>query len=177
MTQLSRQVRDIRKTAEIKLKETIAGSGEQVKGVLVDAIYERYGYSDRSYVDNRLKVNVQPSQLELIVYARHRVSSAINFVQSPVYRQSVNPKTPNKLVLSGYMGAFIRGKTSHWKGAFIFQGKNNNELLGYRDKGQTTRDIPSVPYGPSIAGSLAVVSDSVQPFVVQMLSKKLERSI
>ncbi|KZN58532.1 hypothetical protein N473_26385 [Pseudoalteromonas luteoviolacea CPMOR-1] len=177
MTKLSRQIRDIRKTAEIKLKQTITDSGEQVKSELVDAIYDRYGFQDKSYVNERLKLDIQPSQLELIVYARHRVSSAINFVKDPVYRQSVNPKTPNKLVTAGYIGAFLRGKTSHWKGAFIFQGKNNNVLLGYREKGQTTRDIPDVPYGPSVAGALGVVSDSVEPFVVQMLTKKFERSL
>ncbi|KZN57933.1 hypothetical protein N473_26625 [Pseudoalteromonas luteoviolacea CPMOR-1] len=177
MTKLSRQIRDMRTTAQVKLKQTITDSGEQVKGELVNAIYDRYGFQDRSYIGDRLQLKVQPSQLELIIFARHRVSSAINFVQDPVYRRSVNPKTPNKLVIAGYMGAFLRGKTSHWKGAFIFQGKNNNVLLGYRDKGQTTRDIPDVPYGPSVAGSLAVIKDDVEPFVVQMLTKKFERSL
>ncbi|MBQ4836042.1 hypothetical protein [Pseudoalteromonas luteoviolacea] len=175
MSKLTTQVRDLKLTAKIALEKTVLGSSEQVKSQVVSAIHDRYAFSERSYIEDRIDLKVDPNLLEITVFARHRISNAINFIQDTVYRNSVNPRTPNKLVLSGYIGEFLRGKQSHWKGAFIFVGKSNNSLLAYRNKGETTRDIPNVSYGPSIAGSLAVVSDQVEPLVIQMLTKKYNK--
>ncbi|TMN34138.1 hypothetical protein [Pseudoalteromonas sp. S2755] len=170
---LSSELAELRYSSTRSLFSAMSQSGQFAKNVLVDAIYERYSFKHREYIDQRLAVTTDIQIPELRVSARHRLSSALNFVQQPVYRQS---KTiSGKQVLAGYMGAFLRGKTSHWGGAFTFVGKNNNLLLGYRDKGDKDRGIPSVPYGPSIAGAMANVRDGSYSKVIEHINKRYEK--
>lgn len=161
-----------REALELALYQTSSFAKQE----LTNRIYERYNFNRRSYVADRLVVDVDTRYLQFSVSARHRVSSAIHFIESPVYRRSKNKRTPNKQVLAGYTGSFLRGKTSHWKGAFVFTGLKGNTLLGYRD-GQRTRNVPEVPYGPSVMGAMVNIRDDAVDPVMQHLSKMYQKAL
>tara|TARA_B100000700_G_scaffold161345_1_gene178650 strand:- start:17207 stop:17737 length:531 start_codon:yes stop_codon:yes gene_type:complete len=174
---LSPTIGKLKKAQQAALASAVTGSGEHAKSVLVNAIYDRYAFKMRDYISQRLALSVDHRFAELRVSARHRITNAINFVEEPVYRQSKNPRTPSKMVLDGYMGAFLRGKTSHWGGAFTFVGKNNNLLLAYREKGDLSREIPDVSYGPSVAGALVNVREQAYPQVMKHIQKHYQREL
>lgn len=159
------------------LEVAITQTAEFAHNKLVDAIYDRYNYRYRGYIDERINLNVDSKDPAFSVSARMRKSNAANFIDSPVYRNSKNQRTPGKQVLAGYTGAFLRGQMSHWKGAFLFTGNNGNLLLGYRKKGVKTREIPEVSYGPSIAGALGVVKDDQVNPVMDHLSKMYQKAL
>ncbi|NRA78332.1 MAG: hypothetical protein HRU18_08985 [Pseudoalteromonas sp.] len=156
---------DLKKQNTSALRVAITKSAPLAQQALSLAIYDKYNFKLKDYVDDNLKLSTDSKNLEFRVSARHRVTNAIEFVIDPIYRASKT--TPGKQVLAGYTGAYLRGKVSTWRGAFIFKGKSNNTLLAYRKKGEKWRDIPNqLPFGPSVAGAFGVIKEDTAPSII-----------
>lgn len=153
------------------LEVAVTQTAEFAHNKLVDAIYDRYNFRFRDYIAERITLKIDTKELEFRVASRMRKSSSVNFMEGPVYRKSKNKRTPNKQVIGGYTGSYLRGKTNHWRGAFLFTGLNGNLLMGYRNQGVKGREIPEVSYGVSVGGALGVVKDKqVDPVMTHLLN-------
>ena len=93
------------------LKVAITKSAPLAKQSFSTAVYDRYNFRLKSYVDDNLDLSVDTSKLELKVSARQRLTNAIEFVVDPLYRES--KMIPGKQVLAGYTGSYLRGKVKH----------------------------------------------------------------
>lgn len=172
---LSEQLLALKTRNDSALKSAVAQSSRYADALLKDAIFERYNFSDKGYLEQHMELSVDHNAPEFRVSARMRKSNAINFMDAPQYRAS--KVTAGKQVLAGYTGAFLRGKLSHWRGAFIFKGQNGNMLMAYRQKGDKNRKIPGISYGPSVAGALAVVKDDATAQVMQHIAKLYRKQL
>jgi hypothetical protein len=170
LKQLSNKIASLKGLNEAALRAAIAETGTFAEKTLVDAAYKRYGFKTKSYIAKRVHLEISEEQAR--VYARYRKSNSRQFMVSPVYRSSRNKRTPGKQVLAGYTVAYLRDKINHFPGAFFFHGKSNNVLMAYRGKGDTTKGIPEVMYGPSVAGAIQQVSDISEPTISQYLEKR-----
>ena len=156
---------DLKKQNTAALRVAITKAAPIAQQTLATAVYDRYNFKLKNYVDDNLKLSIDSKNLEFKVSARNRVTNAIEFVLDPIYRASKT--TPGKQVLAGYTGSYLRGKVSNWRGAFIFTGKSNNTLLAYRKQGEKWRDIPNqLPFGPSVAGAFGVIKDDTSPAII-----------
>lgn len=156
---------ELKQQNKAALAVAITKSAPAAQRSFVDAVYDKYNFKLRDYVDDNLILSIDSKNLEFKVSARHRVTNAIEFVINPLYRASKT--TPGKQVLAGYTGAYLRGKASTWRGAFLFTGKSNNTLLAYRNQGEKWRDIPNkLPFGPSVSGAFGVVKEDTAPSIM-----------
>lgn len=139
----------------------------------VDSIYRRYGYADRMYVNQHLSVRFNKSGLEARIVGRYRPSTISRFVTNQLTRTGKNGRN----VSAGLRVSVLRNQATTWRTAFLFRGRNGNELVSVRYKGEKWRKIKRSMYGPSVAGSFASVRESIEPEIVAHLQKTYQRLI
>jgi len=161
---------DKQKPAIARALQSTAAMG---RDLAVDAIFKRYGYADRSYVDQHLSIRLNEAKLEARIIGRYRPSTISRFVTKGLTRASKT--APTRPVAAGLRVSVMRNKVSTWRTAFLFRGRNGNELVTIRYKGEKWRKIPRSQYGPSVAGSFAAVRQSLEPVLVDHLRTTFQR--
>lgn len=136
----------------------------------IDTVMQRYAFKQRSYVEDNIQSKLRKKDTTLTISGRYRASTAMRFEQTPQYIAGKNGSRR----LNGIMVALLRGKSSLWSGAFYFTGRNNNALMGYREKGALGRGNFSVKYGPSIAASFGYQREVIGPQILDYLTKQLK---
>lgn len=139
----------------------------------VDAIYKRYGYADRAYVEQHLSARNNPAQYEARIIGRYRPSTISRFVTKALTRPSKT--SPSRPVAAGLRVSVMRNKLSAWRTAFLFRGRSDNELVTVRYKGEKWRKIPRSLYGPSVAGCFAGVREDLEPILLEHLKTNFQR--
>ncbi|OUL59264.1 hypothetical protein [Pseudoalteromonas ulvae] len=171
---LGTRLLELKQQNETALRSAVANTASFAHTQFTNAIYQRYNFKQRDYVAERLNTGISLNNIELTISARQRLTNAIEFANSPLYRQGKQ----GQQVLAGYSGAYLRAKSATWRGAFSFIGKNGNLLMAYRKKGETWRDIPNqLPYGPSVAGAFGVIKDDTAPAIVDHLVKLYQQAL
>jgi hypothetical protein len=69
----------------------------------------------------------------------------------------------------------MRNRADNWRSAFLFKGRNGNQLVAVRLRGEKWRKIPKSYYGPSVAGGFGVVRDSLEPVLLKHLAATYQR--
>lgn len=173
---VSKELRRMRSQQEPAIAQAIKDTAIYGQIAAVDAVFNRYGFKSRSYVDDNIKVEVEPRWLMARVYSRYRASTLTRFVNT---RRTRNAKTkPARQVSSGYSISLLRNKFHIFRGAFQFTGRNGNALMAIRDKGDNSwRDIQQASYGPSVAGSFGVIRSEIDEKISHYLRNRYTQHI
>ncbi|WP_137225385.1 hypothetical protein [Shewanella sp. MEBiC00475] len=162
-----KRMRDAQSPAINSAIDDAAKFGQQLA---VDAIFNKYGFKSKSYVEQHFSVSINPKTLTASVSARMRASSLTRFA-SPRYK--VGKRSAR--VAGGFSINVIRNKPVLFSGAFTVIGRNGNQLMFSRKKGDNSwRSLngQKALYGPSVAGSFGYMRDDLQPPIIAHLRKK-----
>lgn len=136
----------------------------------VDAIFNRYGFNSRSYIEQHLDVSVEPTQLKGVITARYRASTFTRFAK-PLTRTGKSGGSR----ADGHMISALRNQPTWFKGTFTVIGKNGNQIMFQRQKGDNSwRKLKGQKslYGPSVAGSFSKIRDAIEPPIIAYLRNK-----
>ncbi|PKG80585.1 hypothetical protein CXF80_18185 [Shewanella sp. Actino-trap-3] len=136
----------------------------------VDAIFNKYGFKSKSYVEQHFSVSINPKTLTASISARMRASTLTRFA-SPRYK--VGKRAAR--VAGGFSINVIRNQPVWFSGAFTVIGRNGNQLMFSRKKGDNSwRNLSEQKalYGPSVAGSFGFMRDDLEPPIIAHLRKK-----
>ncbi|WP_351008843.1 hypothetical protein [Shewanella sp. S1-58-MNA-CIBAN-0166] len=162
-----KRMRDAQSPAIEKAIDDAAKFGNQLA---VDEIFTKYGFKSRSYVDQHFSVSINPKTLRSYISARMRPSTLTRFA-SPRYK--VGKRAAR--VAGGFSINVIRNKPVWFSGAFTVIGRNGNQLMFSRKKGDNSwRELngQKALYGPSVAGSFGFMRDDLEPPIIAHLRKK-----
>ncbi len=143
------------------------------RDLAANAVYKRYAFGSRSYVDQHLTFSVQESSLEGRITGRYRPSTLTRFEMNQLVKQTKRGRSSP----AGYKISVLRGKSTVFRGAFLFKGRNGNQLVGIRFKGERWRKIPKSYYGPSVAGGFNAVKQGIEPALVAQLRSEYARRV
>ncbi|MCH4294223.1 hypothetical protein MJ923_07880 [Shewanella sp. 3B26] len=166
---VSRELERIRKAQAPAIAAAVEAATSFGHKLAVDEVYRRYGFRERAYVEQHLTVSFNPRTLEGRVIGRYRPSSLSRFIVRENTRTS---KLGGKVVRDGVTIASIRNQPNWLKGAFTYIGRNGNRLVAERSKGDNSwRSLKGrkTLYGPSVAGSFAVIRSQIEPPIIQHL--------
>lgn len=169
LTQALQQLQQEREQIGDELLRALALTQRYASQLTIDTVLARYVFASRSYVADLIHTKFSKKDTSLTISGRLRASTAMRFEQSPRYRTAQNGARR----LNGISVALLRGKSALWSGAFYFTGKQNNALMGYREKGAIGRGNFSVKYGPSVGASFGYQREVIAPQILQYLSKQL----
>ncbi|MFB2661989.1 hypothetical protein [Shewanella mangrovisoli] len=136
----------------------------------VDAIFNRYGFKSRSYIEQHLSVSVDPRNLKGVITARYRASTLTRFAR-PLTRTGKNGRSRT----DGHMISALRNQPTWFKGTFTVIGKNGNQIMFERQKGDNSwRKLKGqkAMYGPSVAGSFRKIRNDIEPPIIAYLRNK-----
>ncbi|MEL4371418.1 hypothetical protein [Shewanella xiamenensis] len=136
----------------------------------VDAIFNRYGYNSRSYIEQHLSVSVDPRNLKGVITARYRASTFTRFARR-LTRTGKNGRSRT----DGHMISTLRNQPIWFKGTFTVIGKNGNQIMFQRRRGDNSwRELKGQKsmYGPSVAGSFRKIRDDIEPPIIAYLRNK-----
>lgn len=138
----------------------------------IDTIFKRYGYRDRSYVAQHFSLSFNPKSLQGRISARMRPSTLTRFVS----RSRTKAGKTGKQLPAGFDISVMRNEPTWFKGAFMFVGRNGNQLITSRKPGDTWRSLKKakVLYGPSVAGSFGVIRDQIEPPIIKFLRERYQ---
>ncbi|MGX9460620.1 hypothetical protein ACWXWU_05175 [Shewanella sp. A14] len=138
--------------------------------LVVDEIFNKYGFKSKSYVESLVSYSINPQTLEGIISSSYRPTSLTRFA------------TPRN---TGYMVNTIRAKNVWFKGAFTFIGKNGNQVMMSRKKGDNSwryldkaraekagTKVPDPLYGPSVGKSFGYLRDDLEPPIIKHLRER-----
>ncbi|AQS40196.1 hypothetical protein Sps_05127 [Shewanella psychrophila] len=173
---VSKELRRIRSQQEPAIAQAIKDTAIYGQITAVDAVFNRYSFKSRSYVDDNIRVQIETRFLQARIYSRYRASTLTRFVNT---RRTRNAKTkPARQVSSGYSISLLRNQSHIFRGAFQFTGRNGNALMAIREKGDNSwRDIQQSSYGPSVAGSFGVIRPEIDEKIGLYLRKRYTQHI
>lgn len=137
----------------------------------VDAVFKKYGFKERDYVDQHLSIRVNSGKLEARIIGRYRPSSIARFMQMELTK----PGKKSQPVRAGLRVSVLRQQSKNWRSAFLFNGRNGNQLVAVRMKGEKWRKIPKSYYGPSVAGGFGVIRAELEPELIKHLEQTYRR--
>ncbi|WP_351123348.1 hypothetical protein [Shewanella sp. T24-MNA-CIBAN-0130] len=167
---VDRELKRMRAAQAPAIASAIEDAAKFGKKQAIDAIFNKYGFQSKSYVDQHFSVSINPKTLTASVSARMRASSLTRFA-SPRYK--VGKRSAR--VAAGFSINVIRNKPVWFSGAFTVIGRNGNQLMFSRKKGDNSwRDLKAQKalYGPSVAGSFGYMRDDLEPPIIAHLRKK-----
>ena len=165
--EVTKELKRMRAAQAPAIERAVKDAAELGNKLAVDAVFKRYGFKSRSYVENLISVSIHPKDLKAVISARYRPSTLTRFA-SPRYRVGKrSAKAP-----AGFTVSTIRNQPVWFKGAFTVIGRNGNQLMFSRQKGDNSwRALKGQKslYGPSVAGSFGVIRDDIEPPIIKHL--------
>ncbi|MCW3171430.1 hypothetical protein [Shewanella subflava] len=165
-----KRMRDAQAPAIAKAIDDAAKFGNQLAA---DEIFNKYGFKSKSYVEQHFSVSINPKTLTASISARMRASTLTRFA-SPRFK--VGRRSAR--VAAGFSVNVIRQQPVWFSGAFTVIGRNGNQLMFSRKKGDNTwRSLKGQKalYGPSVASSFGYMRDALEPPIIAHLRKKYGR--
>ncbi|GAB1141662.1 MAG: hypothetical protein Sw2PiBPW_00940 [Shewanella algae] len=169
---VARELQRIRNAQAPAIAAAVKEASRFGEELAVTEVFKRYGFRDRSYVARHLSVSFNERTLQGRVSARYRPSTLNRFI---VRRNTRTSKGGGSVVPDGITIAAIRNKPTWFRGAFTFIGRNGNELMVSRQKGDNRwRSLKGrkTLYGPSVAGSFGVIRDDIEPPIIRHLRER-----
>jgi hypothetical protein len=165
-------------TAELKrmraaqapaITKAIADTAKFGNELAVNEIFNKYGFKSKSYVEQNLGYSINPKTLTGNVFGRYRPSSLTRFATAK-YRIGKR----SQQVANGHTIRSIRNEPSWFKGTFSVLGRNGNQIMFQRMKGDNWRALKGqkTMYGPSVAGSFSKIRDDIEPTIIAHLRNK-----
>ncbi|WP_351189373.1 hypothetical protein [Shewanella sp. TB4-MNA-CIBAN-0142] len=167
---VDRELKRIRAAQAPAIASAIEDAAKFGNQLAVDGVFNKYGFKSKSYVEQHFSVSINPKTLTASVSARMRASTLTRFA-SPRYK--VGKRSAR--VAAGFSVNVIRNKPVWFSGAFTVLGRNGNQLMFSRKKGDNSwRDLKGQKtlYGPSVAGSFGYMRDDLEPPIIAHLRKK-----
>ena len=176
MEAVTKELERIRATMAPALGAAIDDATKFGRKTAVDAIFNQYGFKSKSYVESHFSVSFNPRTLTGYISSRRRSSTANQFITSAHFRTGKK----GQRVPIGYTIAYIRNEPVWFKGAFNFIGKNGNQVMYVRDRGQKWRTFKEArkdyknkgAYGPSVAISFRNLADEIEPPIIKFLRER-----
>ncbi|PKH62570.1 hypothetical protein CXF83_14965 [Shewanella sp. Choline-02u-19] len=170
---VTKELKRMRAAQAPAIENAINDAAEFGSKLAVDEIFNRYGFKSRSYIESLISVSIHPKNLTAVISARYRPSTLTRFA-TPHYRAG---KGGTKVV-AGYSISALRNQPVWFKGAFTVIGRNGNQLMFLRSKGDNSwRKLngQKSKYGPSVAGSFGVIRDVIEPPIITYLRERYGR--
>lgn len=170
LKEVTNELNRIRNQMAPNINKALEDTGEFAKKTAVNAIFNKYGFKSRDYIDEKMSFSVNPRDLNVFISARYKPSSLNNFALKM-----------NK----GFMVNTLRNQKIWFKGAFTVIGFNNNTVMFSRKRGDNSwrtlkkeeaikanTKVPKPLYGPSVAGSFRSVMPNIEPAIVRHLRER-----
>ncbi|MCU8034372.1 MULTISPECIES: hypothetical protein [unclassified Shewanella] len=174
MEAVTKELNRIRAAQAPAITKAIIDTVQFGKQTAIDAIFNKYGYVSKSYVENLFTYSIDPRNLKGHVTARFRPSTLTRFAR-PLTRTGRRVASRS----DGHMINPIRNEPHWFKGTFTFIGKNGNFLMYQRFPGQKWRTFKQAKeagnksmYGPSVAGSFRSIQKEIEPPVIRFLRER-----
>lgn len=135
--------------------------------VAIDEIFNRYGFNSRSYIEQHISVSINPRNLRGVISARRRASLLTRFS-----RALTSTSKRGGVRSDGHMVSAIRASPTWFKGTFSVIGRNGNQIMFQRKKGDNSwRSLKGQKpmYGPSVAISFSKIRDDIEPQIIEHL--------
>lgn len=172
-SEVQKELKRIREAQAPAMAKAIASAAKFGERSAIDAIHKQYGFKSKSYIEQHFSYSVNPKTLEGRVSARYRPST-LNRFSTP--KGGISKAGRARTI--GHNVNVIRNTTVWFKGAFTVLGKNGNQLMFLRSKGDNSwRSLKGqkVKYGPSVSGSFGVLRDEIEPPVIRHLRETYGR--
>jgi hypothetical protein len=171
---VDRELKRIRNAQAPAIAKAIDDAVKLGNQLAVDGVFNKYGFNSKSYVEDNIGYSINPQTLTGYVFGRYRPSSLNRFATAK-YRTGKR----SKQVANGHTIRSIRNEPSWFRGTFSFIGKNGNQVMYMRMRGEKWRtfkeakkeDVKAL-YGPSVAGSFGYMRDDLEPPIIAHLRKK-----
>ncbi|AUD59145.1 hypothetical protein TUM4637_09420 [Shewanella hafniensis] len=170
LKEVTNELNRIRNQITPNINKALADTGPFAKKMAVNAIFNKYGFKSRDYIDENMTFSVNPSDLNVFISARYEPSSLNNFALKM-----------NK----GFMVNTLRNQKIWFKGAFTVIGFNNNTVMFSRKRGDNSwrtlkkeeaikanTKVPKPLYGPSVAGSFRSVLPDIEAPIIKHLRER-----
>ncbi|MGE6647950.1 hypothetical protein ACQKE0_01575 [Shewanella colwelliana] len=167
---VTQELKRMRTAQAPAIELAVKDAAELGNKLAVDAVFKRYGFKSRSYVENLISVSIHPKALKAVISARYRPSTLTRFAD-PRYRTGKR----GQKVINGFTVSTIRNQAVWFKGAFTVTGRNGNHLMFLRSKGDNRwRELKGQKslYGVSVAGSFGVIRDDIEPPIIKHLRER-----
>ncbi|ABE56522.1 hypothetical protein Sden_3246 [Shewanella denitrificans OS217] len=167
---VTKELNRIRGAQAPAIKKAIEDTVKFGEKAAVDGIYNRYGFNSRSYIEQNLSVSFDPRDLKGTISARYRPSTLIRFARRLTRTARWGGSRPD-----GHMVSALRNKPVWFKGTFSVIGRNGNQIMFQRMKGDNSwRKLKGqkAMYGPSVAGSFGKIRGDIEPPIIAHLRNK-----
>ncbi|WP_137225783.1 hypothetical protein [Shewanella sp. MEBiC00475] len=171
---VERELKRMRAAQSPTIAKAIDDAAKFGNQLAVDGVFNKYGFNSRSYVEQHLGYSINPKTLTGTIYGRYRPST-LNRYATPRYRTGKR----GQQVANGHTIRTIRNEPKWFRSTFQFLGKNGNQVMYMRLKGETWRTFKEAKkagveakYGPSVAGSFGYMRDDLEPPIIAHLRKK-----
>lgn len=95
--------------------------------------FARYGFRSRSYIEQHLSVSFDPRSLKGFITARYRASTLTRFARALTRTGKNGGSRPD-----GHMISALRNQPTWFKGTFTLIGRNGNQIMFQRHKGDNS---------------------------------------
>ncbi|MEN8616985.1 hypothetical protein [Shewanella baltica] len=170
LKEVTNELNRIRNQMTPNINKALEETGPFAKKLAVNAIFKKYGYKSRDYIDERVTVSVHPHDLNVFISARYEASSLSRF---------------GLKMNKGFMVNTIRTQKIWFKGAFTIIGKDGNTVMFSRKRGDNSwrslkkeealkanTKVPKPLYGPSVAGSFKSVLPDIEAPIIKHLRER-----
>ncbi|RLV61003.1 hypothetical protein D5018_03950 [Parashewanella curva] len=173
LAQVQQELQRMRKAQAPAITQAVKSAAEYGEKLAIDAIFNQYGFKSRSYVEQNFGLSFNPKSFEGRIFARYRPSTLTRFNHSKA--QQISRKRN-----SGYKIAVTRNKPVLFRGAFTVLGRNGNQLIFSRKKGDNSwrslRGQKSL-YGPSVSASFGYLREEIEPKIIRHLRDKYRKGL
>ncbi|GIU22235.1 hypothetical protein [Shewanella sp. MBTL60-007] len=172
---VAKELKRMREAQAPAIASAVNDAAKFGKQLAIDEIYNKYGFKSKSYIEQNFSLSINPKTLTAHISARYRPSSLTRFA-TPKHKVGKR----SQRVASGQVVKSLRNKPTWLKGAFTFIGKNGNQVMYSRSKGDNSwRSFKEAKaqgvkalYGPSVGGSFAFMRDDLEAPIIAHLRKR-----
>ncbi|MBU1393705.1 MAG: hypothetical protein KJ856_14080 [Gammaproteobacteria bacterium] len=174
MEAVTKELNRIRTAQAPAINRAIEDSVKFGEKAAVDAIFNKYGFNSKSYVENLISYSVDPRNLKGFVTARYRSSSLTRFASG---KKRIGKNGRSRA--DGHIIRSLRNEPHWFKGTFTFIGRNGNFVMYERHRGEKWRTFKQAKdkgikakYGPSVLQAFRGVEEDIEPPIIKHLRER-----
>jgi hypothetical protein len=172
--EVDQELKRIRASMAPNINKAIEDTTKFGNQLAVDGVFNKYGFNSISYVEQHLGYSINPKTLTGTIFGRYRPSTLNRFA---IARYRTGKR--GQQVAHGHSVGVLRNERKWFRGTFQFIGKNNNQVMYMRKKGEKWRTFKEAKeagakslYGPSVAGSFGYMRDKLEPQIIKHLRER-----
>lgn len=174
MKEVTKELQRLREAQTPAINRAVADAAKFGEKAAIDAIFNKYGFKSKSYVDDLIGFSVSPKDLKGYVTARYRPSTLTRFSTAKT-RIGKNGRSRS----DGHIVNSFRNEPHGFKGTFTFIGRNGNLVMYERHRGQKWRTFKEAKkagneamYGPSVLKAFRGVEANIEPPIIRYLRER-----